>query len=446
MLVLAIVSLLVPLGVSLRDRVDAEVRLQARSEAEVVAARAGPLMRPPRPQRLQDLTRTSAQAVHGRVVIVDARGRIVADSAGAASRGTSFANRPEIAAALAGDISQVRRQSTTLDEEILATAAPILEAGQETGAVRVTQSVAAVNDAVRRTWLGLGLIGLLVLGLGLMAGAFLARRVSRPIVRLDEAAGRVAAGDLTVRARVEGSSEQRTLARTFNTMTERLATLLAVQQDFVADASHQLRTPLAGLRLHLEDARATAATEEQRDDLDACLRETDRLAAIVDELLELSRAGETRPEPATTEPARSLERAAARFAAAARASGSPLSVEVADAAPAVVAHQSDLDRILDILLENALAYAPGSPVTLRADGATLRVRDHGPGLAPGEDEAAFERFHRGRAGLAGPKGSGLGLAIARDLARRWGGDVTLTSPADGGTEAVVTLVPAGSAP
>jgi len=237
---------------------------------------------------------------------------------------------------------------------------------------------------------------------------------------------------------VEGSAEQRTLARTFNTMTERLATLLATQKDFVADASHQLRTPLSGLRLHLEDALATATSEEEREGLRACLHETDRLAEIVDELLELSRAGEGPAEAATTSPSAAVARASGRFVARARAAECPLRTS-GGAGTLVVCHASDLDRILDILLENAIAYAPGAPIDIDADGPVIRVRDHGRGLAPGEAETAFERFHRGRAGRSGPPGTGLGLAIARDLARRWGGDVTMEDTPGGGATSVVRM-------
>jgi signal transduction histidine kinase len=162
---------------------------------------------------------------------------------------------------------------------------PVVERGERVGAVRVTQSVGAVSRATRRAILGLAAIGLLVLGLGLAAGVVIARQIAGPLRRLDAAAAGVAAGDLSVRARVEGSAEQRTLARTFNDMTARLERLVAGQRDFVADASHQLRTPLSGLRLRLEEARAASSDAEVHEELDAAMTELDRLAAIISELL-----------------------------------------------------------------------------------------------------------------------------------------------------------------
>ncbi|HEY5144048.1 MAG TPA: HAMP domain-containing sensor histidine kinase [Solirubrobacteraceae bacterium] len=444
MLVLAIVALLVPLGLSLRDRVDAEVRLQARSEAEVVAARATSLIAPPRLAQLDALAARAARAVRGRVLIVGRDGRLLADSAGAA-RGSSYASRPEIASALGGTVAQERRTSKTLNEEILATAVPVFARNRVGGAVRVTQSIAAVHNAVRRTWIGLGIIGGIVLALGLVAGSIIARRVSRPILALDRAARRVAEGDLTARARVEGSAEQQDLARTFNGMTERISLLLAAQREFVADASHQLRTPLAGLRLRLEEARAEPTTPTQREDLDAGLSEVDRLAEIVTELLELSRAGEGDRPAATTEVGAAVARLAERWTAPALDAGCTLEVHMAAVAAAPVAcHPADVDRILDALVENAIAYAPGTSILVEATADTIAVRDGGPGLAADEEQTVFERFHRGSAGRGGPAGTGLGLPIARELARRWGGDVTLTNAPGGGALATVTLRAAGA--
>lgn len=448
MLVLAIVALLVPLGLSLRDRVDAEVRLQARSQAEVVAARAAPLVSPPRSAPLAALARDAALDVRGRVLIVDAAGRVLADSAGAESVGAVYRDRPEIASALRGEVTQETRSSRTLGEAILATAVPVPSGGRRpAGAVRVTQSVASVNRAIRRTWLGLAAIVLLVLGLGLLAGAVIARRLASPIVKLDEAAERVAGGDLSARAAVEGTAEQQALARTFNAMAERLELLLSAQREFVADASHQLRTPLTGLRLRLEEARDAAVSERQGEDLDAALAEVDRLARIVAELLELSRAGEDSRAPATTAVAGAVTRLGERFAAPAASAGCELRCDAGTGPAALVAcHESDLDRILDVLVENAIAYAPGGPIDVRCDGWEIVVRDHGPGPAEGEQEAAFERFHRGAAARsAGVPGTGLGLAIARELARRWGGEVTLERAPGGGALARVRLPAAGFA-
>jgi two-component system sensor histidine kinase MprB len=113
-----------------------------------------------------------------------------------------------------------------------------------------------------------------------------------------------------------------------------------------------------------------------------------------------------------------------------------------DVATLVAGHPSDLDRILDVLLENAIAYAPGTPVEIAADGPVIRVRDHGSGIAADEGEAVFERFHRGAASRGGPPGTGLGLAIARELARRWGGELTLAPAEDGGAVAELRLRPA----
>ena len=441
MLVLAVVALEVPLASSVADRIDAEVRLQARGQADVVAASVADLLGPGSARERERLVDAAARNVRGRVIVVDARGDLLADSGGTPP-GRSYAGRPEIEAALAERPYQRERRSQTLGRTLLVTAVPVVGGGRATGAVRVSQSVAAVDRAVRRAWVGLALIGMLVLGLGLLAGSVVAGQIASPMRRLDRAARRVAEGDLAARAVVEGSAEQRSLAGTFNDMTARLERLVRSQRDFVADASHQLRTPLTGLRLRVEAARAESGDPAVDGELDAALAELDRLALMIDELLELSRAGERAragERLALPELAASATR---RWSATAARRDQRLTAS-ADGAGAAWMSREDADRILDALVENALDYSPaGSEVEVAALAGRLEVRDRGPGLDPSEEEHVFERFHRGGAGRESAPGTGLGLPIARELARRWGGEVALERRAGGGTVAEVRLPPA----
>jgi signal transduction histidine kinase len=419
----------VPLALNLRDRVDAEVRSQARSQAEVAAATSAGQLR--RPGELRRIATTVARSARGRVVIVDVRGRLVADSASQDVVGADYSTRPEIATALHGRPYQRQRRSQTLGEEILATALPVLARGRPEGAVRVTQSVEAVKRATRSSILGLIAIGVVVLLLGLAAGALIAGQIAGPLRRLDTAAERVSEGDLTARAKVEGSEEQRSLATTFNEMTARLERLVAGQREFVADASHQLRTPLSGLRLRLEEARAVARDREVQAEIDGALAEVDRLAAMVTELLVLSQAGEADAPAERVDLAAAARRAAARF---------PDRVTVVSGAPVppVRCAPADLDRTLDALIENGLHYGGGDVTVVPRPGA-VDVLDEGPGIDAAELEQVFERFHRGSASRGGPPGTGLGLPIARELMRRWGGDVRLANRDGGGAAATVSL-------
>ena len=414
---------------------------QARAQADIVAASVADLLGPGSAREREKLVDAAAESARGRVILGRRERRPLVDSEGTPP-GRSYAGRPEIATALDGRPDQLERRSETLGQNLLVTSAPVLAGTRTIGAVRVSQSVEAVDRAVLRAWVGLALIGLLVLGLGLLAGSVVAGQIARPMRRLDRAARRVAEGDLATRAAVEGSAEQRSLAATFNDMTARLERLVRSQRDFVADASHQLRTPLTGLRLRVEAARAESRTPAVDDELDAALAELDRLALMIDELLQLSRVGERTPAGDRLALPDVAARAAERWSATAAERDQRLTAS-ADGAGAAWISREDADRILDALVENALAYSPaGSAVEIAAFADGLAVHDRGPGLAPGEEEQVFERFHRGGAGRAGAPGTGLGLPIARELARQWGGEVTLRRRAGGGTVAELRLPPA----
>jgi signal transduction histidine kinase len=445
-LLLALVALGVPLAISLKARVNAEVRTQAQAQADLVAATAADLLGGPNRLELRTLARTASRSLRGRVLVVDRGGRVLVDSAGPGQVGSSYLTRPEIRIALSGRQTQVQRHSNTLGQDLLATAVPIIRGGAPIGAVRVTQSISSVDSAVDRALLGLGLVGLIVLGLGLAAGAVIAAQVGRPIKRLEEVARRVSAGDLRARAAVEGSREQRSLARSFNDMTDRISRLLPAQRDFVADASHQLRTPLTGLRLRLEEARAQDDGRASADEIQQAIAEVDRLAHTVDELLALSRAGDRQLAGAAVD----LHDLAASSAGRWRSSAAEREIELRHRASGgratAWAAVSDIERALDALIENAVQYSPpGTAVTIASEPTRIEVLDRGRGIGEEEREAVFERFRRGHNVAGGPPGSGLGLAIARELVRCWGGEVSLAPRASGGTVAALELPPERSA-
>jgi two-component system, OmpR family, sensor kinase len=376
------------------------------------------------------------------VVIVDDQGRLVSDSAGEGLINAPYGDRPEIRRALATSrTAQGRRYSDTLGQEVLYTAAPIVDEGR-LGAVRITQSVEPIDERIRRDVLGLAAVGLAALAFGLLFAWVIATALSRPLRGLADAARRVEAGDLEARAEPGGAREQREVAEAFNDMTDRLSRVLAAQREFVANASHQLRTPLTGLRLRIEAAALKADDPGLSSELDAAEREAERLARLVTSLLALAREGETPTDPRPVSLAEAARAAVERWEAQAAEDGTSL-VAAGDDDVHAAASDEDVAIVLDNLIENALRYAPeGSQVGVswHRDGhrAVLAVEDEGPGLTPGEEAQVFERFARGSAGR-GVSGSGLGLPIVATLAHRWGGTAGIRNRPGGGAEARIEL-------
>jgi len=449
-LVLMLVALEVPLALNLSKRVDAEIKAEAANQAQLVAASAAGQLA--QRDELAPLVRTAAAGVGGRVIIVDSRGRLLADSAGSGLSAASYATRPEIRAALAGDpVTQGTRFSASLDEDLLFTAVPVLEGRNRTGAVRVTQSVDAVRSEVREDTLALVGLGVGALVLGLIVAWLLAGYLSRPLRGLTAAARRVEAGDLDARAEEAGAREHREVAHAFNDMTERLSQSMTAQRDFVANAAHQLRTPLTGLRLRLEAAGLKADDPALRRDLEAGERETERLARTVTDLLTLAREGQ---RPATVAPLElrgAGEAALDRWLSVADGRGCHLDLRDGGTGAQVAASGEDVAVILDNLVENAIEHTEtGTTVTIElrvgAGIGTIAVSDAGPGLEPGEEERVFDRFFRGSSRGERPSGSGLGLTIVRVLARRWGGEASIANRPGGGARAEVRLPLASGGP
>lgn len=282
-------------------------------------------------------------------------------------------------------------------------------------------------DVVSRRLL---IAGAAVLGLTLLLGYGASWMFARRIRRLERAAERIADGHFDEPITDVGSDEVAELARAFERMRRRLAQLERARREFIANASHELRTPVFALGGFLELLDGEELDDRTRREFLGTMREqVTRLEKLATELLDLSRldAGQIdlhREQVALDEVART---AAEEFAAVAMRTQHTLEVDAAPGAVAVADEQRVL-QIARILVENALVHTPAGTnvvigVTAERDRVRLSVVDDGPGIPDEEAGSVFQRFYRVEGRQA--SGSGLGLAIARELARIMGGTVEL---------------------
>ncbi len=423
-----VLALVIPLALTVERRAESDLRSAVLGDAAILAARVADFV--PQPRRVAALVEESADDPTRRIVVVDAQGRVVADSQGLAQPGTQFATaaRPELQAALFRGLIDTRtRASETVGDELLLVTVPVVDRGQVAGAVRVSASTEDLAEGVRESWLRLAALGVAVIAAGLVLAWLVALPLSRQIRKLSDASTRLGRGELDARAPEEGPQELEALARSFNRMADSLGGNIEAQREFVANASHQLRTPLTGMRLRLEAIREEGGfAAEQAEKAEADL---ERLSAIVDDLLALAGASSRDATAVQVDLAGLARDAAARWRPAAEAAGT--SVELGtQGRPVAWADPEDLSHALDNLVDNAIRYSPqGSEVRIEAlgrDGSgVLLVSDTGPGIPPEERARVFERFYRGATGRQAGPGSGLGLPIVAALVERWGGEVRL---------------------
>lgn len=442
-------ALLIPLALSVERRADSDYQAAVLGDAAILAARIADLVATAgtRPPARLDAIVTERTRTRERIVVTDARGRVLVDSDRLARPGALYATdeRPEFRTALfRGQIDTRSRFSRSLDEELLLVTVPVVDRERVVGAVRVSAGRADVDAGVRESWFRLALIGLGVIAAGLGLAWFLVAPLGRRVRRLAEASARLGRGELDARAPEEGPKELALLARSFNQMATSLTGNIEAQREFLANASHQLKTPLTGLRLRLEAIKGEGGWAGEQ----AARAETelDRLSALVDDLLALARASSAEATAGSFDLAELAREATARWREPAAASGKRLELQTRPGA-LVWANRDDLAHVLDNLIDNALRYAPPHTEvrveTGTADGwASLIVVDSGPGIPDEDRQRVFERFYRGANGRRAGPGSGLGLAIVAELVGRWGGDVRVLEGPGTRIEAVFRRAPA----
>jgi two-component system sensor histidine kinase MprB len=279
--------------------------------------------------------------------------------------------------------------------------------------------------------------------LAVVLGRMASRRVLAPLNEVAQTAQRIGdTDDLSQRLHVHADDEVGQLARRFNAMLDRLESSRAAlddsmrqQRQLVADASHELRTPVTSLRTNIEVLLEGGELdpEDRRRLLADVVEQSEELTALVNDLIELARGDQ--PGPATEDVR--LDYIAAESVARARRNAPGIQFEPTLEPTFIEGAPERLGRAINNLLDNATRHSPpGGTVEIRVGPDGVRVRDHGPGV-PGEDQPyVFDRFFRGR-DARGSQGSGLGLAIVRQVAEQHNGSASVSNAADGG--AVFTL-------
>lgn len=329
---------------------------------------------------------------------------------------------------------------------------PVLEDGRPKGALELSVPAAVVLEPVRRSWLALAAAGVALVATVGTVSALLAGWITRPLHSLTGAVEDVASGNLSRRVPLDGPEEFRRLATSFNRMAQQVQAMVERQRVFAAHAAHELRSPLASLKVRLEMLEGKAEEAGIRKLAQEALRAADRLQRLVDHLLALQavqEGGAPRRQPVDLAPV--LYELADEVGPLASQSGLCLQVDVPAHLPEVTADVEHVRWIVRNLLDNAIRHTPeGGRVVLRAGpaqhGVEVAVQDTGVGIAPEHLPHVFDRFYRVPTHLRGPEGSGLGLALVRELVEAHGGRVEVSSEPGLGSTFRVWLPGAKSLP
>ena len=406
-----------------------------------LAVQAVPVLRHEQPpDALVAAMRQYDQRTGAAVILVDCNAMPIVTSRPTVELSKGFWRR-RLLQACAGVRSDGLDYPYNVRAEPLFIAEPV-ESGQSVlGAVA---TISPTQDLRSRAVVRSGLLAaamILGVAVGVFASMVLARWIMRPVALVDRAAVAVTSGRYDVRAPQEtGPPELRRLARAFNTMADRLISLLRAQRTFVADASHQLRNPLTALRLRVEGLEPYLM-DRGRPALEATVTEVRRLASILEALLSLAGAQARSAKAGRVDLRAVADGRVAAWQAVAAQRG--ILIALSGPAAAVSCPPDIVDQVLDVLLDNAVGIAPADS-TVRVwtapgrDTVELHVADEGPGMTPEDKARACDRFWRGY-GADDRDGTGLGLAIASTLLDTAGGTLVFDDGRPRGLDVVVRL-------
>jgi signal transduction histidine kinase len=303
---------------------------------------------------------------------------------------------------------------------------------------------ADVIDSVTSAWL---VASVFAIAIAALVGWFMSKRVTRPVLALEKATRQMEQGDLGARVVLPQERQQEflSLANSFNGMAAQVEQTISTLREFVADAAHELHTPLTALQANIELARNERNASARSRYLARAHEQSQRLEVLVQSLLDLSRieAAESKSGFAPVDFIQIVREVGEQFASRAEQADRSFTMNIPEDTVQVLGNEMQLRQIVINLLENALKFIPDSGwISLNlepsSDQVTLTVSDSGIGIPPEDLPHLFERFHRGRNASEYP-GNGLGLAIVKAIANAHKGDVAVQSEPKQGTSVSISF-------
>ncbi|MFC6089008.1 HAMP domain-containing sensor histidine kinase [Saccharothrix sp. BKS2] len=443
LLVALVAALGVPLAFAVAQRESQETYLDRLGDASRFASLAENALASDRLTALRDELIRYDQLYGIEAALIGADGDVVASS----RQGFDRAGDPHVATGLEAAFSGYRGEAEQFiwpwERVDLVVVEPVGRDSEVVAAVVTVSPTEGLRAAILRQWGVLALIGLVPM-LAVVAVAWpMSRWVLRPVRRLDEATAAVAGGELDARAdEVGGPPELRRLAASFNAMVDVVGRALRRQRAFVADASHQLRNPLASLRLAVDNLAPHLTDEAGREAQRIAADEAEEMGRVLDALL-----AATRLDSASAAEPVDVDSLLATHVPGWRALAGRVRL-VVDVPPGlrVLAPPGGLGSVLDELVGNAVRLSGATTIRLWAertgDHTELHVTDDGTGLTADERAAALGRFWRAPR-HQNVAGTGLGLSICAELVASAGGELVLRPTGPHGVDAVVRLGAAG---
>ncbi|KXG42958.1 ATP-binding protein [Tepidibacillus infernus] len=335
-------------------------------------------------------------------------------------------------------------------DTVLSVAVPIKNNGQVTGAVSLHSTIYDIRETMLQVRKFIILAGLIAMAIATLLTYWLSKRISQPLKQMSKAASELAVGKSTDPIHVDGNDEIAQLAHTFNTMAKELATTEQVRRDFIANVSHELRSPLTyicGVLQGINDRKFTEDPIAMENYVSAALTKTKGMSRLIQDLLDLSRMEAKTFQLFKTKMDlnETIRRLLAQLDPILDKKSLSLKVQLKDRPIWINADIDRIEQVLTNLLDNAIKFTPVAGIikvktTIEKNYARVEITDSGPGIPKEELPFIWERFYKvDKVRTPGSEGTGLGLAIVKRLILAHEGQIEVQSEVNKGTTFIFTL-------